>query len=85
MFWNVFYSLCEQKNLKPNNVAKEIGVSSLDDLKQVSGKITFFDNQGRVLSEDTFDVSIDFNATEYEEQTNNEDDWDMDFDGLFGF
>ena len=28
MFWNVFYSLCEQKNLKPNNVAKEIGVSS---------------------------------------------------------
>lgn len=81
MFFNNSRSETYNKRISPDL----FNVSSLDDLKQVSGKITFFDNQGRVISEDTFDVSVDFNATEFEEQTNNEDDWDLDFDGLFGF
>ncbi len=81
MFFNNSRSETMNKRISPDL----FNVSSLDDLKQVSGKITFFDNQGRVISEDTFDVSVDFNATEFEEQTNNEDDWNLDFDGLFGF
>lgn len=81
MFFNNSRSETYNKRISPDL----FNVSSLDDLKQVSGKITFFDNQGRVISEDTFDVSVDFSATEFEEQTNNEDDWDLDFDGLFGF
>ncbi len=80
MFFNNSRSETSNQRISPPDL---FNVSSLDDLKQVSGKITFFDNQGRVISEDTFDVSVDFNATEFEEQTNNEDDWD--FDGLFGF
>ncbi len=82
MFFNNSRSETSNKRISPPDL---FNVSSLDDLKQVSGKITFFDNQGRVISEDTFDVSVDFNATEFEEQTNNQDDWDLDFDGLFGF
>ena len=81
MFFNNSRSETRNKRISPD----WFELSSLDDLKQLSGKITFFDNQGRVISEDTFDVSVDFNATEFEEQTNNEDDWDLDFDGLFGF
>ena len=38
---------------------------------------------GNDFFEDTQDYVCSFNATEFEEQTNNEDDWD--FDGLFGF
>lgn len=82
MFFNNSRSETMNKRISPPDL---FNVSSLDDLKQVSGKITFFDNQGRIISEDTFDVSVDFNATEFEEQTNNEDDWNLDFDGLFGF
>lgn len=57
MFWNVFYSLCEQKNLKPNNVAKAIGVSSGVITKWKQGSIPKID--ALIKLSDYFSVSID--------------------------
>lgn len=59
MFWERFSDLCSQKNLKPNPVAKEIGVSS--------GIVSKWKNLGTLPSGETllkiadyFDCSVDY-------------------------
>lgn len=58
MFWENFYGLCHSKQMSPNGVAKEIGISS--------GAITAW-KQGKVPHHDTlikianyFGVSVDY-------------------------
>ena len=58
MFWDVFYKLCRDNGIFPNNVAKEIGVSS--------GSITLWKKgtvpQGATLQKiaSYFNVSVDY-------------------------
>ena len=58
MFWERFYSLCEEKGLKPNPVGKDIGVSSGIITKWKQGTIP----SGEILIKisDYFDCSIDY-------------------------
>lgn len=58
MFWNVFYQLCEEKNTKPNAVAKVIGVSSATCTKWKNGAIP----NGETLLKlaDHLGVSVDY-------------------------
>lgn len=66
MFWDVFYNLCRGKNLYPNNVAKEIGISS--------GSVTLW-KKGTVPNGGTlqkiaayFGVSVDYLLGKEEEK-----------------
>ena len=58
MFWNVFYKLCEEKNIKPNAVAKTIGVSNATCTKWKNGTIP----NGETLLKlaDYLNVSVDY-------------------------
>lgn len=59
MFWERFYSLCEEAGTKPNPVGREIGISS--------GVITKWKNEGSLPNADTLmklserlDCSVDY-------------------------
>lgn len=51
MFWDNFVKLCNQKNMKPNNVAKELGIPS--------GSVTDWKN-GRVPRSTTLQKIADY-------------------------
>lgn len=57
MFWDNYCKLCSERNLKPNNVASEIGVSSAAVTKWKNGTIP----GGEILMAiaDFFDCSLD--------------------------
>lgn len=58
MFWNIFYKLCEEKSIKPNAVAKVIGVSNATCTKWKNGAVP----NGETLLKlaDYLNVSVDY-------------------------
>ncbi len=58
MFWENLYNLCEEKNCKPNTVAKAIGLSTAIATKWKKGSIP----NGEILVKiaDYLDCSIDY-------------------------
>lgn len=58
MFWKRFYELCEKLNIKPNTLAKEIGISSGILTKWKNGTIP----SGEMLIKiaDYLDCSVDY-------------------------
>lgn len=58
MFWNIFYQLCEEKSIKPNAVAKVIGVSNATCTKWKNGTVP----NGETLLKlaDYLNVSVDY-------------------------
>ena len=58
MFWERFYELCEKRSIKPNPLAKEIGISSGIITKWKSGGIP----NGEMLIKlaDYLDCSVDY-------------------------
>ena len=58
MFWKRFYELCEKLNIKPNALAKEIGISSGILTKWKKGTIP----SGEMLIKiaDYLDCSVDY-------------------------
>ncbi len=58
MFWERLYSLCEKNNIKPNTLAKSIGLSTAIATKWKNGTIP----KGEILIKiaDYFDCSIDY-------------------------
>lgn len=60
MFWSTLIELCDQKNMKPNQVGKELGISSASFTKWKNGSTPTLDALMK-LSE-YFNVSIDYLA-----------------------
>lgn len=58
MFWENFYFLCEQKNMKPLQVVKEIGIASGNITNWKKGKIPSGTNLAKIA--DYFGVSVDY-------------------------
>lgn len=58
MFYDNFCKLCKGKNLKPTNVALEIGVSRATATKWKNGSIPSGDSLIKLA--DYFDVSVDY-------------------------
>lgn len=59
MFWNRFYTLCNQKGTKPNPVAKELGISSAVLTKWKNGK-SYPNGEFLIKIAQYFDCSIDY-------------------------
>ena len=58
MFWEIFNSLCNEHNIKPNTVAKEIGIPSGSVTDWKKGRIP---RDGTLIKiADYFNVSIDY-------------------------
>lgn len=57
MFWDNFYNLCIERNLKPNPVAKELGISSGAVTKWKTG--TLPSCEALIKLANYFDVTID--------------------------
>lgn len=58
MFWSKFYELCREKNMSPNGVAKEIGVSSGSITSWKQGKVPHHSTLIKIA--DYFGVSVDY-------------------------
>ena len=58
MFWERFYSLCEKSNIKPNPLAKQLGISSGVLNKWKNGGIP--NSNALIKIADYFSVSVDF-------------------------
>ncbi len=58
MFWNIFLSLCEEQNVKPNRVAKDLGLSNAATTRWKNGSLPNATTM-RLLSE-YFNVSTDY-------------------------
>lgn len=58
MFWERFYSLCEKANIKPNPLAKQLGISSGVLNKWKNGGIP--NSNALIKIADYFSVSIDY-------------------------
>lgn len=58
MFWEIFYALCESKNMKPLQVVKELGISAGSTTKWKNGSVP----SGKTLQKlaDFFGVSVDY-------------------------
>ena len=59
MFWKIFLRLCNERGLKPNNVAKHLGIAS--------GTVSGWKNKGQIPQDgnlikiaDYFNVSVDY-------------------------
>ena len=58
MFWDNFYNLCVKKGIKPNPVAKELGISSASLTKWKNGTTPNSDALQKIA--EYFDVSVDY-------------------------
>lgn len=58
MFWSVLIELCNQRNMKPNQVGKELGISSASFTKWKNGSIPTVD--ALIKLSEYFNVSIDY-------------------------
>lgn len=58
MFWSTLIELCNQKNMKPNQVGKELGISSASFTKWKNGSIPTVDALIKIAG--YFNVSIDY-------------------------
>ena len=77
MFWSVLIELCNQRNMKPNQVGKELGISSASFTKWKNGSIPTVD--ALIKLSHYFNVSIDYlvngqSPTTLEAQSAPEDD-----------
>ena len=68
MFWENFIKLCSKRNIKPNPLAKELGISS--------GAVTKWKKEGTIPNRvtlqkiaDYFDVTVDYLLNDSEETT----------------
>jgi transcriptional regulator with XRE-family HTH domain len=57
-FWKRFYNLCTEKNMKPNPVAKEIGISSGIITKWKNGDLP--STKYLIMLSEYFDCSTDY-------------------------
>lgn len=58
MFWDKLIELCEENNLKPNNVGKELNISSASFTKWKNGAIPNAETLMRIA--DFFNVTVDY-------------------------
>ena len=58
MFWSVLIELCKQKGMKPNQVGKELGISSASFTKWKNGSVPTVDALMKIAG--YFNVSIDY-------------------------
>ena len=58
MFWSILIELCNQRNMKPNQVGKELGISSASFTKWKNGSTPTVD--ALIKLSEYFDVSIDY-------------------------
>ena len=58
MFWSILIELCSQRNMKPNQVGKELGISSASFTKWKNGSTPTVD--ALIKLSEYFDVSIDY-------------------------
>lgn len=76
MFWNVFYSECQQKNTSPNAVCKAIGLSNAAATGWKNGTLPKADILVKVA--DYFGVSVDYLlGRESKLHTQTESEWDV--------
>lgn len=66
-FWNRFYNLCKEKNIKPNPAAKEIGISSGALTKWKNGEVTGTNSLNKIA--DYFGCSVDYLLCKTDEKT----------------
>lgn len=58
MFWDNFINLCESNNYKPNQIGKELDISSASITKWKNGSLPGAETLVRIA--DRFDVSVDY-------------------------
>lgn len=58
MFWSILIELCNQRNMKPNQVGKELGISSASFTKWKNGSTPTVD--ALIKLSEYFDVLIDY-------------------------
>lgn len=58
MFWSILIELCNQRNMKPNQVGKQLGISSASFTKWKNGSIPTVD--ALIKLSQYFNVSIDY-------------------------
>lgn len=58
MFWSILIELCKRKNMKPNQVGKELGISSASFTKWKNGSTPTVD--ALIKLSGYFNVSIDY-------------------------
>lgn len=58
MFWNIFFNLCQNNNIKPNAVCKELGFSNATATHWKNGKTPNGDTLCNLA--DYFNVSVDY-------------------------
>lgn len=58
MFWSILIELCNKKNMKPNQVGKQLGISSASFTKWKNGSTPTVD--ALIKLSEYFNVSIDY-------------------------
>ena len=58
MFWEIFLTLCEQHSIKPNPLAKQLGISSGAVTSWKNGKVPHHSTLIKIAN--YFDVSVDY-------------------------
>lgn len=58
MFWEIFLTLCEQHNIKPNPLAKQLGISSGAVTSWKNGKVPHHSTLIKIAN--YFGVSVDY-------------------------
>lgn len=66
-FWERFYNLCKEKNIKPNPAAKEIGISSGALTKWKNGEVPGTNSLNKIA--DYFECSVDYLLCKTDEKT----------------
>lgn len=66
-FWERFYSLCMEKNIKPNPAAKEIGISSGAITKWKNGEAPGRNSLNKIA--DYFGCSVDYLLCKTDQKT----------------